>query len=325
MAKLVNVEAVNLALNQEMEADNSVVVLGEDVGVDGGVFRATAGLIEKYGAERVVDTPLAEMGIIGAAVGLAVNGLRPVAEMRFMGFSYLTKNHIISHASRLRNRTRGRLTCPLVMRMPYSGGVRALEHHSESTEALFAQVPGLKVVIPSNPYDTKGLLVSAIRDPDPVVFLEAKKIYRSIKMDVPEESYTVPIGKAKVVREGDDVTIIGYGAMMPVIEQVVAVLDKHKVSAEVIDLRTISPLDRWAVINSVRKTGRCGVVHEAPKSFGVAAELTALINEHALLSLQAPVERVTGFDIVPPLAKLEDYYIPDVKRVLNSVSKVMGW
>ena len=319
------IESVNLALKEEMKRDDRVIVLGEDVGVNGGVFRATVGLLEEFGDNRVIDTPLSENGIVASALGMAVNGLRPVAEIQFMGFVYYILNHIICHAARLRNRTRGRITAPLVIRVPYGAGIRAPEHHSESTEALFTQIPGIKVVVPSTPKDTKGLLTSAIRDPDTVIFLEPKRIYRAIKEDIPEEEYTIPLGKARMVKEGKDITVICWGAMVRVVETVSEEAEKENVDIEIIDLRTLSPLDKDTIITSVEKTGRALVVHEAPKTCGLGAEIAALINEKALLSLNAPVLRVTGQDIAVPLAKGEDYYIPSVDRILQGLKKIINF
>lgn len=319
------IESVNLALKEEMKRDDRVIVLGEDVGVNGGVFRATVGLLEEFGDNRVIDTPLSENGIVAGALGMAVNGLRPVAEIQFMGFVYYILNHIICHAARLRNRTRGRITAPLVIRVPYGAGIRAPEHHSESTEALFTQIPGIKVVVPSTPKDTKGLLTSAIRDPDTVIFLEPKRIYRAIKEDIPEEEYTIPLGKARMVKEGKDITVICWGAMVRVVETVSEEAEKENIDIEIIDLRTLSPLDKDTIITSVEKTGRALVVHEAPKTCGLGAEIVALINEKALLSLNAPVLRVTGQDIAVPLAKGEDYYIPSVDRILQGLKKIINF
>lgn len=320
MSELNMVEALNQALKEEMERDERIVVMGEDVGVDGGVFRVTVGLLERFGSNRVIDTPLAEAGIIGTAIGMAVYGLRPVVEIQFMGFIYYTLNQIISHAARLRNRTRGRFNVPMVVRTPYGGGIKALEHHSESTEALFTQIPGLKVVVPSTPRDAKGLLISAIRDPDPVIFLEPTRSYRAIREEVPPGPYTIPLGKARVVREGGDVTLICWGAMTRVVERAI---EETGVDVEVIDLRTLLPLDIDTVITSVQKTGRVVVAHEAPKTCGFGAEIAALIQERALLHLQAPVIRVTGWDITVPLPKSEDYYIPSPERVLWGIKRVM--
>jgi len=317
------VEAINDGLMLEMERDPSVVLLGEDVGKEGGVFRVTDGLQAKFGAERVIDTPLAESGIVGVAIGMAVKGLRPVAEIQFEGFLPPAMDQIMNHASRIRNRSRGRFTCPLVIRSPWGGGIHAPEHHSDSPEAIFAHTPGMKVVIPSTPYDAKGLIISAIRDPDPVLFFEPKRIYRAIKEEVPDESYTIPIGQAKVVREDKDITVITWGAMVREVLRAAEMADGEGIQAEVIDLRTISPMDENAFLESVRKTGRAVVVHEAPPTCGVGAEIIARINEKALLSLQAPVVRVTGFDIIVPLMKLENHYLPSPERILAGIRKVM--
>ena len=314
------VQAINSALAMEMERDPSVVILGEDVGVDGGVFRVTDGLVNKFGEARVIDTPLAEAGIAGVAIGMAFNGLRPIAEIQFMGFSYLTLNQMINHAARMRNRTRGRLTVPMVLRMPYGAGVKALEHHSESTEALYAQIPGLKVVVPSTPLEAKGLLTSAIRDPDPVIFLEPTRSYRMLKEEVPDGEYLVPLGKARTVQEGDDVTVVGWGAMIPLIQRAVADL---QASVEVIDLRTISPMDSDAVVDSVRRTGRAVVVHEAPRSFGPGAEIASRIYEGAILNLEAPEERVTAPDITVPLPKGEDHYYVNEKMIKDGIERTL--
>jgi pyruvate dehydrogenase E1 component beta subunit len=323
--KLNMAQALNQALTQEMERDQTIVITGEDVGIDGGVFRITDGLIQKFGKTRVIDTPLAESAIVGTCIGMAACGLRPVAEIQFMGFVYLAYNQIVVHAARIRNRTRGRFSVPLVIRMPYGAGVRALEHHSESTEALFCHIPGLKVVVPATPYDAKGLLISSIRDDGPVIFLEPKRLYRAGRQEVPEEAYAIPLAKAKVVREGQDLTIIAWGAMVPVVQKASEMIEPNGVFPEVIDLRTLSPLDYQAVIDSVTKTGRALVVHEAPKTCGLGAEIAALINEKALLNLEAPVMRVTGQDIIVPLLKREDYYYPSPERVVYSVKKLMEW
>ena len=318
------VQAVTMGLRQEMKRDRNVVVLGEDVGINGGVFRATEGLQKEFGAERVIDTPLAELGIVGISIGMAVNGLRPVAEIQFSGFVYAAFDQLLSHAGRIRMRSRGRYSCPLVVRTPYGGGIRALELHCESGEALFPHIPGLKMVIPSNPYDTKGLLAAAIRDPDPVIFYEPMRIYRAIKQDIPENDYIVPIGKANIVQEGDDLTLIAWGAMVNTCQDALEKLN-NKYSIELIDLRTINPYDAETIINSVKKTGRCVIAHEAIRTSGFAAELIASINEKALLSLEAPVVRVTSPDVPYPLAKLENYFLPDVNRVLKGIEKVMNF
>lgn len=324
MANTLNiVQAVNQALMNEMENDASVVVYGEDVGVEGGVFRATVGLQEKFGVQRAFDAPLAESAIVGTAIGMAINGLKPVVELQFMGFSYPAFNQIISHVARMRNRSRGRYTLPMVIRAPYGGGIRALEHHSESTEALYAHIPGLKVVIPSTPYDAKGLLIAAIRDPDPVLFLEPKRIYRAFKQEIPEEAYVLPIGKAKVVEEGEDVTIITWGAMVRDVQKASEMVKSKGINPEIIDLRTISPMDRDSFIESVKKTGRAIVVHEAPKSFGAGAEIVSIINEKAFLYLEAPPTRVTGFDTIFPLPRGEKHYIPIPERIAKTIEDVV--
>ncbi len=325
MAKRNMVEAINLALREEMERDSRVLVLGEDVGREGGVFRVTDGLQKRFGAERVIDTPLAEAGIVGVAFGMAVNELRPIAEIQFEGFLYPCLDQINNHLGRIRNRSRGRFTCPMVIRSPYGGGIHAPEHHSDSPEAILAHIPGIKVVIPSTPYEAKGLLLSSIRDPDPVVFLEPKRIYRAIREEVPEGDYTIPLGKARFAREGKDVTIIAWGAMVREVLNAADQLKGDKIDVEVIDLRTISPIDAETIITSIRKTGRGVIVHEAPKTCGLGAEIIALINEKALLSLQAPVERVTGFDIPVPLMKTEQYNLPNPKRIVSAVKKVMSF
>jgi pyruvate dehydrogenase E1 component beta subunit len=323
--KLTIAQAVRDAMRDEMDRDERVIVLGEDVGIDGGVFRATDGLIERFGPDRVIDTPLAESAIVGMSVGLAATGFRPVAEIQFMGFVYPAINQLFAHAARLRNRTRGRLSCPMVVRMPYGGGIHPPEHHSESYEALFLNTPGFKVVVPSNPYDAKGLLISAIRDPDPVLFMEPKRIYRAFRDPVPAEAYTVPIGKAVVAREGTDVTLVAWGAMVRVCLDAAEVLALRNINAEVVALRTLNPLDRETLISSVIKTGRALVVHEAPRTNGVGAEISAQINEHALLQLLAPVHRVTGFDVVFPLAQNESLYLPSRERIVTAVEKVLAF
>jgi pyruvate dehydrogenase E1 component beta subunit len=325
MAKLNMVEAINLALREEMERDDRVILLGEDVGKEGGVFRVTDGLQQKFGADRVIDTPLAELGIVGAAFGMALYGLRPVPEIQFEGFLYPCLDQINNHLGRIRNRSRGRFTCPLVIRVPYGGGIHAPEHHSDSPEAILAHIPGIKVVIPSTPYEAKGLLLSSIRDPDPVVFLEPKRIYRAIREEVQTGDYTIPLGKARLVQEGSHVTVVAWGAMVREVLNAAEKLKADKISVEVIDLRTISPMDGEAIVTSIRKTGRGVVVHEAPKTCGLGAEIIALINEKAFLSLQAPIERVTGFDVPVPLMKSEHYYLPNPERIVSAVKKVMSF
>ncbi len=323
--KLTIVQAINMALRQEMEKDDRVLVLGEDVGKDGGVFRVTEGLHKKFGPQRVIDTPLSESGIVGTSIGLAVYGLRPVAEIQFDGFVYPAFDQLISHAARIRTRSRGRFTCPMVVRAPYSGGIHAPEHHSESMEAIYVHTPGLKVVIPSTPHDAKGLLISSIRDPDPVLFLEPKKIYRAIKEEVPEEAYTVPLEQAKVVRQGTDVTLISWGAMMRTTLEAADILQHEGIIPEVVDVRTLYPFDADTILTSVKKTGRVVVVQEAPVTCGFASEISAFINERALLSLEAPIKRVSGFDTVMPLYKLENYYLPDAFRVVKAVEEVVSF
>lgn len=317
------VQAVANALLVEMERDPSVVLLGEDIGKDGGVFRATEGLWERFGDERVMDTPIAESGIVGVSIGMALGGLRPVAEMQFMGFIYPAINQLLAHAARYRWRTRGRHNLPMVVRMPYGGGIHAPEHHSESYEAMLAHSPSIKVVIPSTPYDAKGLLISAIRDEDPVIFLEPKRIYRAFREEIPVEAYTVPIGKAKILQQGSDLTIISYGAMMRPALEATETLKQEGVSCELIDLRTIMPMDQETILTSIRKTGRCVVVHEGPRTCGVAAEIIALANDEAMLNLLAPIGRVTGYDTPMPYAKTELAYLPDAKRVLKAARSVM--
>lgn len=321
--KISIVQAVQQALQNEMALDETVVVYGEDVGVEGGVFRATVGLQQEFGEERAFDTPLAESAIVGSAIGMAINGFKPVVEMQFLGFIYPAFNQIISHVARFRNRTRGQRHLPMVIRAPYGGGIRALEHHSESTEALFAHIPGLKVVIPSTPYDAKGLLIAAIRDPDPVLFLEPKRIYRAFKQEVPEEAYTLPIGKAKVIQEGDELTVVTWGAMVPDVQKAIAGMED--VSVELIDLRTISPMDRETIVESVKKTGRILIVHEAAKSFGAGAEIMAIVNEKAFLHLEAPPTRLTGFDTIFPLPRGEEHYLPSPARIEKAIRELIAY
>ena len=325
MAKLTMVEAINLALRQEMEKDPRVLLLGEDVGRNGGVFRVTQGLLDAFGESRVMDTPVSESAIVGVAIGMAVYGLRPVAEIQFEGFVYAAMEQLADHAGRIRTRSRGRYHCPLVVRLPYGGGIRAPEHHSDSNEAYFVHTPGIKVVVPSTPYEAKGLLVAALRDPDPVIFMEPKKIYRSLREEVPEEEYLIPLGESRIVLEGTDITLITWGAMLQPTLQAATLMEKSGTSAEVLDLRTLSPLDTESMIESVKKTHRAVVVHEAPATCGVGAEIVARINENALVHLEAPVERVTGFDTVMPLPKLEKYYLPSAERVVDAVNRVVSF
>lgn len=325
MAQLNMVEAINLALAEELQRDPAVLLLGEDVGKEGGVFRVTEGLQQRFGVERAIDTPLAESGIIGVALGMALLGLRPVAEIQFMGFMPPAYDQIISHVGRIRNRTRGIYSAPLVIRMPYGGGIHAPEHHSESTEALLVHTPGIKVVVPSTPADAFGLLKSAIRDPDPVLFLEPKRIYRALKEEVAGGEALVPLGQARLVRPGRDLTLVAWGALVREAQKAAEQLAAEGIEAEIIDPRTLSPLDTPALIASVRKTGRCLVVHEAARSCGLGAEIAAQVMEQALLYLKAPVERVTGFDTVMPLPKGEHFYLPDARRILRGVRKMLAF
>jgi len=319
------IEAISSTLNELMAKDDRIVVLGEDVGVNGGVFRATVGLIEKFGDMRVIDTPLAESCIVGAAIGMAVYGMRPVAEIQFEGFMFKAYDHVYSHASRLRKRSQGLYGVPLVIRAPYGAGVRALEHHSDAPEVLFAHLPGLKVVIPSTPADAKGLLTSAIEDPDTVIYLEPKRLYRLFKEEVPEGEYRVPLGQARLVREGSDISIVTYGGMVSVCEKAAQHVATEGVDAEVIDLRTVWPFDIEAIVESVTKTGRLVICHEAPRSFGVGAEIAAQVSEKCLLSLLAPIRRVTGYDVIPPLSKFEEYNYPDSDRVVRAIHESMQY
>ncbi|MBU0717469.1 MAG: alpha-ketoacid dehydrogenase subunit beta [Planctomycetes bacterium] len=320
--KLNMVQAINLALDQEMAKDESVVAIGQDIGVNGGVFRVTEGLYEKYGKDRVIDTPLAESAILGTSIGMAIAGLKPVAEMQFSGFSYLMFGQLEGHAARLRSRTQGAISVPLVVRMPYGGGVRALEHHSESHEATYAHVPGVKVVIPSTPSNARALLVSAIRDPDPVIFMEPKRSYRAFREEVSEEEQVMELGKARVVQEGTDLTVISWGAMMrPTLQAVAEAKARHGLSIEVIDLLTISPMDGDTIAGSVAKTGRCVVVQEAPRSFGPSSEIIATINHKALMYLEAPVRRVTGYDVATPYFGRESAYIPTSSRIRRAIEE----
>ncbi|MEE2763694.1 MAG: alpha-ketoacid dehydrogenase subunit beta [Pseudomonadota bacterium] len=318
------VEAVNMALAWEMAHDDSVVVLGEDVATNGGVFRATVGLKERFGFRRVMDTPLAENLIAGTAVGMATQGLKPVAEFQFMGFIYAGMEQIVSHAARMRNRTRGRLHCPLVYRAPFGGGIHAPEHHSESTEALFAHIPGLRVVIPSSPQRAYGLLLAAIRNPDPVIFLEPKRIYRAVTQRVANNGEALPLDTCFTLREGEDVTLITWGACVMETLQAADQLLEQGVSAEVIDVATVSPLDRDTLLCSVAKTGRAVIVHEACRNGGVGAEIAASIAEGAFLDLQAPVVRVTGYDTIMPYYRNEQAYLPQVSDILEAVEQVIA-
>ncbi len=317
------VRAIREGLYTEMERDDRVVVLGEDVAENDGVFRATEGLADEFGSDRIMDTPLAESGIIGTSVGMAMRGLRPVPELQFMGFVYPAFDQLVNHAARIRTRSRGRYTCPLTVRIPYGGGIRAPEHHSESTEAFFAHQPGLKVVVPSTPYDAKGLLASAIEDPDPVLFLEPKLIYRSFKREVPDERYTVPIGEANVLREGTDVAVFTWGAMTRPTMEAAETLADDGIDCHVIDVRSIYPLDEDAIVEAFKRTGRAVVVHEAPQTAGMAAELTSMIQEEAIVYQEAPIGRVTGYDTPFPLYALEDYYLPSAARIEEGVREAV--
>ncbi|MGE5703866.1 MAG: alpha-ketoacid dehydrogenase subunit beta [Clostridia bacterium] len=326
MAQMTMVQAITDAMRVELARDEKVLVFGEDVGNNGGVFRATEGLQKEFGEKRVFDTPLAESGIGGLAVGLSANGFRPVAEIQFFGFVFETFDAIASQAARMRYRSGGRFTSPVTFRSPFGGGVKTPELHADSLEGLFLQTPGVKVVIPSNPYDAKGLLISAIRDNDPVIFLEHMKLYRSFRGEVPEGEYTIPLGKANVVREGNDVTIITYGAMVHTSLKAAEEMEKARgTKVEVIDLRTINPLDMDTVLASVKKTNRAIVVQEAQRSAGVAAEIIAQINEKAILHLEAPVLRVTAPDTVYPFAQAEDVWLPDVKKVVDALTQVLDF
>jgi pyruvate dehydrogenase E1 component beta subunit len=326
MPKMNMVQAINLGLDQEMARNERVLMLGQDIGVDGGVFRVTDGLVEKYGEARVVDTPLAESGILGTAIGMAMAGLRPVTEMQFSGFAYVMYHQLEGHAARFRSRTHGQITIPLVVRMPYGGGVRALEHHSESREATFAHTPGVKVVIPSTPRNARALIVAAIRDPDPVVFMEPKRSYRAFRQEVPEEEEVAEIGKADILMEGDDLTVISWGAMMRTTSPVVEKIQQERgVKIELIDLLTISPMDTKAIEQSVSKTGRCVIVQEAPRTLGLASEIIALINDTVLMHLEAPVNRVTGYDVVTPYFGREGAYMPTPGRVQRAIEQTLDF
>ncbi len=316
------VQAITSALDVKLAEDPDIVVYGEDVGVEGGVFRVTSGLQKKYGEQRVFDSPLAESAIVGTAVGMCAAGLRPVVEMQFSGFVYPAFNQIVSHVSRMWYRSRGKYGAQMVIRMPYGGGIKALEHHSESMEAIFGHIPGLKVVIPSTPYDAKGLLIAAIETDDPVIYMEPKRIYRAIKQEVPEEKYVIPIGKAKVLAEGTNLTVISYGAVVRDVQRAMIKAKEQGISVELIDLRTIYPVDRETIAQSIKKTGRVLIVNEEPTSFGVSAELMAVANEEAFLSLEAPPTRLSGFDTVPPLPKGEHHYFHSPDRIFYEIKKL---
>ena len=319
------VQALNNAMDIKLADDKSVVMFGEDVGVEGGVFRVTEGLLKKHGEDRVFDSPLAESAIVGTGLGMAISGLRPVVELQFDGFTYPAFNQIISNVSRMHNRTRGKFKVPMVIRFPYGGGINAIEHHSESPEALYAHIPGMKVVAPSTPYDAKGLLISAIESDDPVIFMEPKRIYRAIKQEVPEEKYSIPIGKAKVLKEGTDVTVISFGALIRECQKAIEVAEASGISVELIDLRTIYPIDKETIAESIKKTGRVVIVAEAPQSFSVGSELMAIANEEAFLHLEAPPRRVMGFDTIVPLARGEKYYMVSPERILYEIEKTANY
>jgi len=326
MTEMNMAKAINLALHEAMDRDPKVVVMGEDVGPDEGVFRITEGLHAKYGDKRVIDTPLAESGIVGTAIGMAVYGLRPVCEIQFSGFDYYNYHQLESHAARFRNRTRGRLTVPMVMRAPYGGGIRAIEHHSESREAIYAHTPGLKVVIPSGPRNARALLHSAIQDPDAVIYYEPKAVYRLFKEDVPDKMETLPIGQAQVVRKGNDLTLISYGASLrPTLEAAEMLEEDDGVHTDVIDLLSITPLDTATIVDSVRKTGRVVIVHEGPRTCGLAAEIIARVNEHVFLYLEAPMKRVTGFDVPIPYFSKEKAYLPDADRIVTACRETLSF
>ena len=324
MAVMNLIQTINHTLSQQMEKNKKILILGEDVGKNGGVFRVTEGLWQKFGDDRVIDTPLAEVGIIALAFGLAIAGLKPVPEVQFDGFSLPMIDQIYNHVARIRKRSQGKYSSPLVLRIPHGGGIKAYEHHSESLEAFFCHIPGIKVVTPSGPYNAKGLLISALNSPDPVIFLEPKRVYRSIKEEVPEKEYTISFPKTEIVQEGLDLTIIAWGAMQKIVREAVLELG-DKYSIEILDLLTLSPLDKEPIIASVRKTGRCVIVQEAPKTCGFGAELVALIQKEALLNLKAPIERVAAPDIPIPLARLENYYIPTSPKIIKVIEKVINF
>ena len=325
MSEVSMVQAIDLALARAMRDDAHVLVLGEDVGADGGVFRATDGLLKAFGPERVLDMPLAEAGIVGLSVGLALQGFRPVAEIQFTGFIYPAIDQLANHASRFRTRTRGRLSCPLVVRSPCGGGIRAVEHHSESPEAMFANIPGLRTVIPSSPARAYGLLLAAIRDPDPVVFLEPTRLYRSTKEEIGDDGTALPLDRCFVLREGSDLTIVAWGGMVPDALQAATQLEAGGISAEIIEVATLKPLDAETILASVGKTGRCIIAHEAPLTGGYGGEIAAQIVQHALTSLLAPIERVAGYDTIMPLLRLEHLYLPDAARIVAAAERAMAY
>ncbi|NSX14230.1 MULTISPECIES: alpha-ketoacid dehydrogenase subunit beta [Cupriavidus] len=324
MAEINLVEAVNLALAHALEHDPDVLLLGEDIGVNGGVFRATVGLQARFGAARVMDTPLAEGGIVGAAIGMAAMGLKPVAEIQFTGFIYPAVDHIINHAGRMRHRTRGRLTCPLVVRSPCGAGIHAPEHHSESPEAMFAHMPGIRVVVPSSPARAYGLLLAAIADPDPVIFLEPTRLYRLFRQEVADDGAALPLDTCFTLREGSDITLVSWGAMVQETLAAADALAAEGVTATVIDVATLKPLDMQTILDAVTRTGRCVIVHEAPRTAGFGAEIAAQLADAGLYSLAAPVQRVTGFDTVVPLARLEYTYLPGVARIVDAARRALA-
>jgi pyruvate dehydrogenase E1 component beta subunit len=326
MSKLTMVEAVNLALSQEMKRDSNVCILGEDIGVNGGVFRATKGLQKAHGEDRVMDTPLSECGIVGAAIGMALYGVRPIVEIQFSGFTMQAFDQIEQNMARLRNRTQGKYTVPMVLRTPYGGGIRAVEHHSESREAYWAHTPGLKVVIPSGPRNARALLAASIREDDPIIFYEPKAVYRAFREDVPDEPEVMEIGKAEVVRSGNDLTLISYGAMMrPCREAANDLSDEHNIDVELIDLLTISPMDTETLADSVQKTGRCVIVHEGQRTCGVAAEIIARLNEVVFEYLEAPIKRITGFDIPFPYFQVEEHFLPESEEIVLAIQETIDW
>lgn len=325
MSEINLVQAINLALARAMSEDENVLILGEDVGADGGVFRATDGLMKRFGEDRVRDTPISEATIAGLAVGLAIEGFRPVAEIQFSGFVYPCIDHLANHASRMRTRTRGRLSCPMVLRTPWGGGIKALEHHSEANEAMFTNIPGLRVVIPSSPKQAYGLLLASIRDPDPVVFFEPTRLYRAAVEEVADDGVALPLDKCFVRREGSDITLVAWGTMIPQALTVADALQAKGVKAEVIDVATLKPLDEQTIVDSVKKTGRCVIIQEAPRTGGFAGEIAARIAESAFGSLVAPIERVTGFDTVMPLPRLEDLYVPNAARITAAADRVLAY
>lgn len=317
------VQAINNALEIKLAEDPNVVVFGEDVGTEGGVFRVTEELQQKFGESRVFDSPLAESAIVGSAVGMAMAGLRPIVELQFCGFVYPAFNQIISHAARIHNRTRGKFKTPMVIRFPYGGGINALEHHSESMEALYGHIPGIKVVIPSTPHDAKGMLIAAIESDDTVIFMEPKRIYRAIKQEVSEEKFSIPIGKAKVLNEGTDITVVAYGAIIREVQKAMVMAKQSNISIELIDLRSIYPIDKDTIIKSIQKTGRLAIVTEEPKTFGLAAEITSIATEEAFLYLEAPPKRIAAFDTIVPLPRGEHFYMQTPEKIFYELERLM--